>query len=282
MSPHRVLLGDPRDACATIPFAVNAVLTFTKSSIGKKWIVALTGLAMFLFVIGHVTGNLQFFIGPEAINHYGELLRIWPELLWVIRISLLTCLVLHVIFTMLVVIENRKARPQKYACQATVQAKLSTKLMAFSGILLLVFIVFHLAHFTTQSVDPVFQSFKDEKGRHDIYRMLVVGFSNPVMSGAYALAMIFLCSHLSHGAWSWLQTLGLRTKKVSEGVNRGAAILAVVLALGYVSIPAAVLMGCGKGYVAERERVAQAERQISGAGPQVTPGISGSTSPKTH
>lgn len=264
------------------PFAVNAVQNFTKSSIGKKWIVALTGLAMFLFVIGHVTGNLQFFIGPEAINHYGELLRIWPELLWVIRLSLLTCLTLHVVFTMWVVIENRKARPQKYACQATVQAKLSTKLMAFTGILLLAFIVFHLAHFTVQSVDPTYQVFKDEKGRHDIYRMLVVAFSNPAMAIGYAVAMILLCSHLSHGAWSWLQTLGLRTKKVSEDVNRGAQILAVILAIGYISIPASVLMGRGKGYVAERERAAQAARQATDATPRITPEASSSTSPKTN
>jgi succinate dehydrogenase / fumarate reductase cytochrome b subunit len=261
---------------------VNAVLSFIKSSIGKKWIVALTGLAMFIFVIGHVTGNLQFFIGPEAINHYGELLRIWPELLWVIRIGLFTCLVLHVVFTMLVVIENRKARPQKYACQATVQARLSTKLMAFSGILLLLFIIFHLAHFTTHSVDPAFHGFKDEKGRHDVYRMLVVGFSNPLMAGTYALAMIFLCSHLSHGAWSWLQTVGLRSKKVSEDVNRGARILAVVLALGYVSIPVSVLAGVGKGYAAERARAAQAERQVPKAEPQITPGSGDAPSPKPN
>jgi succinate dehydrogenase / fumarate reductase, cytochrome b subunit len=263
-----------------IPIAVNAVQTFTKSSIGKKWIVALTGLVMFIFVIGHVSGNLQFFLGPEAINHYGQLLRIWPELLWVIRLVLLACLILHVVFTMLVVIENRKARPQKYACQTTVQARLSTKLMALSGVLLLVFILFHLAHFTTHSVDRSFDAFKDEKGRHDVYRMLVVAFSNPVMAGSYALAMIFLCSHLSHGAWSWLQTLGLRTKKVSEGVNRGARILALVLAIGYVSIPAAVLMGLGKGYVAERERAAQAARQSPDSNPQITQGRSGSASPE--
>lgn len=283
MPPHRVLHDEPRGTRAqTTSFAVNAVQNFTKSSIGKKWIVALTGLAMFLFVIGHVTGNLQFFLGYEAINHYGQLLRTWPELLWVIRLGLLACLVLHVIFTMLVVIENRKARPQKYACQATVQAKLSTKLMALSGMLLLVFIVFHLAHFTTHQVDRTFDAFKDEKGRHDVYRMLVVAFSNPVMAITYAVAMVFLCSHLAHGAWSWLQTLGLRTKKVSEDVNRGARILAVVLALGYVSIPASVLMGRGKGYVAERERAAQAERQSPDTAPQITPDRPGSTSPKAQ
>lgn len=249
---------------------MSAALNFTKSSIGKKWIVALTGLAMFLFVIGHVTGNLQFFLGPEAINHYGELLRTWPELLWVIRLGLLACLALHVIFTMLVVVENRKARPQKYIFKNSVQSRLSTKLMALSGILLLVFIVFHLAHFTTHSVDTRFTDYVDEKGRHDVYRMLVVAFSNPLMAAGYSLAMIFLCSHLSHGAWSWLQTLGLRTKKVSEDVNQGARILAVVLALAYVSIPISVLAGRGKGYVAERERLAQATRQTLEAQPQLS------------
>jgi succinate dehydrogenase / fumarate reductase cytochrome b subunit len=176
-----------------------------------------------------------------------------------------------VIFTLWVVVENRKARPQKYAKQATVQARLSTKLMAFSGILLLVFIVFHLAHFTTHSVDTAFHGFKDEKGRHDVYRMLVVAFSNPFMAVTYALAMIFLCSHLSHGAWSWLQTLGLRTKKVSEDVNRGARVLALVLALGYVSIPFSVLIGKGKGYVAERERADQAARQAAEPGAVIKP-----------
>lgn len=261
---------------------MNAVQTFTKSSIGKKWIVALTGLAMFLFVIGHVTGNLQFFLGPEAINHYGELLRIWPELLWVVRLGLVACLVLHVIFTMWVVIENRKARPEKYARPATVQARLSTKLMAFSGMLLLAFIIFHLGHFTTHSVDPAFHGFIDEKGRHDVYRMLVVAFSNPAMAIGYGVAMVFLCSHLSHGAWSWLQTLGLRTKKVSEDVNRGARILAVVLAIAYVSIPAAILMGRGKGYAAERARLAQAARQTPEAAPQVTPPSGGTPVPKSN
>jgi succinate dehydrogenase / fumarate reductase cytochrome b subunit len=250
---------------------VSAVLTFSKSSIGKKWIVALTGLVMFLFVIGHLAGNLQFFIGPDAINHYGELLRVWPELLWVIRLVLISCLALHVIFTMMVVIENKKARPQKYACQKTVQAKLSTKLMAVSGILLLAFIIFHLAHFTTQSVHPEYSGFHDEKGRHDVYRMMVIGFSDPITAGGYALAMIFLCSHLSHGAWSWMQTLGLRTKKISEGTNRGARILALVLAVGYISLPASVLIGRGRGYVAERERAEQAVKQTANPQPQVIP-----------
>lgn len=253
------------------PFAVNAVLTFAKSSIGKKWIVAATGLAMFLFVIGHLAGNLQFFIGPDALNNYGQILHTWPELLWIVRIVLITCLVLHVVFTMIVVMENRRARPQKYEKSASVQARASTRFMAVSGVLLLGFIIFHLAHFTVQSVTPDFAGFHDEKGRHDVYRMVVVGFSSWAASIFYMVAMGLLCSHLSHGAWSWLQTIGLRTKKVAEPSTNGARILAVVLALGYISIPLAVLAGRGRGYVVEREHVAQAERQAQNPQPHITP-----------
>jgi succinate dehydrogenase / fumarate reductase cytochrome b subunit len=208
---------------------------------------------MFLFVIGHLLGNLQVFIGPEAINNYGQLLRTSPELLWAIRGFLLLSLVLHVVFTLWLVVENRKARPQKYLKQASVQVKPSTRLMAISGFLLLAFIVFHLLHFTTHDVDPSYHQFFDEKGRHDVFRMVVKGFANPIYSAFYAVAMVFLCSHLSHGAWSWMQTVGLRTRKVAEPSQRGARILALILALGYISIPAAVLFfGFGKGYVAER------------------------------
>jgi succinate dehydrogenase / fumarate reductase cytochrome b subunit len=256
-----------------VPFA------FANSSIGKKWIVALTGLVMFLFVIGHMVGNLQFFLGPEAINNYGQLLRTSPELLWLIRLFLLFSLTLHVVFTLWLVVENRRARPQKYIKQATVQVKPSTRLMAISGMLLLVFIIFHLLHFTAQKIDPSYAGFHDEKGRHDIFRMVVNGFSNPFYSGFYAVAMVFLCSHLSHGAWSWMQTVGLRTKKIADTTSHGARILAVALMAGYLSIPAAVLLaGFGKGYVAERVRAQQSEGQETHQGLQITP-ASGATIP---
>lgn len=229
---------------------------------------------MFLFVVGHLLGNLQVFLGPEAINNYGELLRTSPELLWVIRGGLLAALVLHVVFTLWLVIENRKARPQQYARKASIQAKPSTKLMAITGLLLLGFVIFHLMHFTTHDVEPSYAGFHDEQGRHDVFRMVIVGFQNPFTSGFYALAMIMLCSHLSHGAWSWLQTVGLRTKKL-EGTNRGARVLAVVLALGYLSIPGAVLFAdFGKSYLAERERAEQDVRLLnppSVSGQQIVP-----------
>lgn len=227
---------------------------------------------MFLFVIGHMIGNLQLFLGAEAINNYGALLRTSPELLWVIRLVLLSCLSLHVLFALMLVVENRKARPIGYAKKASVQSKLSTKLMAITGLLLLAFIVFHILHFTTHSVDPSYVGFHDEKGRHDIFRMVIVGFSNPAFAIFYAVAMTMLCSHLSHGAWSWMQTVGLRTKKVAEETNRGAQIIALVLAIGFVSVPATVLLtNFGKDYVAERVRAEQAEKMATSPDQQATP-----------
>lgn len=238
---------------------MNAANNFLQSSIGKKWVVAASGLGMFLFVIGHLAGNLQFFIGPDAINQYGAMLHAWPELLWVVRLGLLACLVAHMVFSFLLLAQNKRARPQGYAVNPRVVKTLSTRFMAVTGLLLLAFIVFHLLHFTSHSVKPEFTAMVDEKGRHDVYRMMVVGFSDPFVVAFYIIAMTMLCFHLTHGAWSWMQTLGLRTKKLSEPSTRGAHIAAVLLAVGFSSLPASVLLGgVGKGYAAERKNAEQA------------------------
>jgi succinate dehydrogenase / fumarate reductase, cytochrome b subunit len=251
---------------------VSSAFAFVQSSIGKKWIVALTGLVMFLFVIGHMIGNLQIFLGPEAINNYGALLRTSPELLWLIRSILLAALVLHVIFSVQVRVESRKAQPTKYAVTKRTASTLSSRMMMLTGLLLLAFIIFHLLHFTAQTVDPSFVGMHDEKGRHDVYRMVIEAFSKPAVSIFYVIAMALLCSHLSHGAWSWLQTLGLRTKKIADGSTRGARILALLLALGYISIPAAVLFAhLGRGYVAERKHAEQVEAAMAPIQPVISP-----------
>lgn len=235
---------------------MSSILAFLKSSIGKKWIVALTGLVMFGFVVGHMIGNLQIFLGPEAINLYGAMLHAWPEALWIVRSVMLTALVLHVVYSLRVRIESKKARPEKYAVTKRVASSFSSRMMAVSGLLLLGFVIFHLAHYTAHTVDPGFAGMHDEKGRHDVYRMLIEGFSNPLVSIFYIVAMVLLCSHLAHGAWSWMQTLGLRPKKIAAGSLLGARVIAIVLAVGYSAIPVAVLAGMGKDYVASR-RAAQ-------------------------
>jgi succinate dehydrogenase / fumarate reductase cytochrome b subunit len=252
---------------------VSSIFTFINSSIGKKWVVALTGLVLFGFVIGHMIGNLQVFLGPEAMNQYGAMLHAWPEALWAVRAVLLAALVLHVIFALRVRIESKKARPEKYAVTQRTAATLSSRSMTLTGLLLLSFIIFHLAHYTARTVDPSFATMQDARGRHDVYRMVIEGFSKPAISIYYMVAMALLCAHLSHGAWSWLQTLGLRTKKTAASSTRGAQVLAVVLALGFSSIPVAVLAGLGRGYVAERRHAEQTAAAMQPQGPVISPKV---------
>ena len=195
------------------------------------------------FVIGHLLGNLQFFAGPHVINEYGTKLRHLPfGGLWVVRIGLLAVAVLHIVTTLMLVKANRAAKGQGYVKKASVQTKIATRLMALSGIILLSYIVFHLLHFTTHTVSPQFANWKDGED-HDVYRMIVAGFSNKAISIFYIVAMVLLAMHLSHGAASLFQTLGLRTKKMACCLGLCAQVFAWVICAGYVSIPVAVMAG---------------------------------------
>jgi succinate dehydrogenase / fumarate reductase cytochrome b subunit len=222
---------------------VNSCCSFFRSSIGKKLLVAVTGIILIAFVIGHLIGNLQFFAGPRVINEYGTKLRHLPfGGLWVVRIGLLVAVLLHIVTTIMLVIENRAAKGQGYVNKGSVQIKIATRLMALSGIILLSYIVFHLMHFTTHNVTPAFANWKDGED-HDVYRMMVAGFSNVGISIFYIVAMVLLAMHLSHGAASLFQTLGLRTKKLACCLGLCAQIFAWVMCAGYVSIPIAVMAG---------------------------------------
>ena len=234
----------------------NSLVSFARSSIGRKWIVALTGLAMVGFLVGHLVGNLQVFLPPEHINKYAAFLKSIGELLWIVRIGLLVAVVLHVVFTLQLAIENRAARPQKYAKRNSVQARISTRTMALSGSYLFCFIVVHLLHFTAQTIHPQYRQWMDEAGRSDVYRMMIVGFSDPIMAGFYIVGMLLLCAHLSHGIGSIPQTLGFRTKSAAAMLSSCGRIVALFLAIGFISIPTAVLFGgLGKKYVDERKTI---------------------------
>ena len=232
---------------------MNPLTRFISSSIGRKWIVALTGLVMVGFLIGHLAGNLQVFLPPEHINKYAEFLKSIAELLWIVRIGLIVAVILHIVFTIKLAIENRAARPQKYEKRNRVQASLAARTMVWSGSYILCFIIVHLLHFTVQTIHPQYRQWLDEAGRSDVYRMMIVGFSDPLMSGFYIVGMILLCTHLSHGIGSVPQTLGFRTKRAAAFLTNGGRVLAVALAVGFISIPSAVLFGgLGKNYVEER------------------------------
>ena len=230
---------------------MNAIASFLTSSIGRKWIVAVTGLVLFGFVVGHMIGNLQIFLGPEPLNRYGAFLQGLGELLWVIRLGLLAMLVAHVFFTIKLRMESRSARGVDYAVTNRRAATLPARLMMLSGLMVLCFIVYHLLHFTVQ-VEAVnmtgtnFVDLHDAKGRHDVYDMMVRGFKVPVISLFYLLGVGLLAMHLQHGIQSLFQTLGLNSAKVRPLLEKGGAAFAWVLFIGYASIPIAVLAGIVK------------------------------------
>lgn len=207
-------------------------------------IVAATGVVLILFVIGHLLGNLQIFLGPDWINGYARHLRDLGPLLWVIRAFLLAIVLIHIYTTIRLAIENRRARPDRYRRKDTIKATLASRTMIMSGLILLAFIVYHLLQFTVRATDPRFATLPaDPLGHYDVYSMMILGFLSPIVSGFYILAMFLLCLHLSHGLSSFFQSLGLNNQKLAPWLAHAGSIFAWLLFIGYTSIPAAVLLG---------------------------------------
>ena len=214
-----------------------------KSSLGKKVVMAVTGLMLLLFVIAHLAGNLQIFLGADWLNGYSEHLEEIPLLLWPARVILLTALVLHIFTAVWLTLENRKARPIPYAAQDTVQASLASRTMIFTGSAVFLFIIYHLLHFTWGITNPEFFGLTDPQGREDIYSMVILSFQSPVTSGVYTLALFILSMHLGHGSCSFLQTLGLTRESMLKRMRKAGTVLGWLIFLGFASIPAASLLG---------------------------------------
>lgn len=211
-----------------------------KSSIGKKFVMAVSGLALFGFVIAHMLANLQIFLGPEPLNAYGEFLKSKPGLLWTARLGLLLMVILHILMSVQLTRENRAARPVGYDKAKPPSASYASRTLFMSGLIIFAFLVYHLMHFTLGLTNPEFIHLEDAQGRHDVYRMSVLGFSQPLVSFFYIFAMGLLCLHLSHGVSSWVQSLGWRSKNW-VGIDRFAKGAALLIFLGNCSIPFAVL-----------------------------------------
>lgn len=223
---------------------MNHISAFTRSSIGKKFIVAATGVVLLGFIIGHLLGNLQIFLGPDWINSYAEHLQSLGPLLWAIRAFLLLNVLLHIWFTIRLAIDNRRARPEAYARKAHVKATFASRYMWLSGLVVLAFIVYHLAHFTLVVADPRLAALKpDALQRHDVYSMMVYGFRNVIVSAFYIVAMFLLMLHLTHGASSFFQSLGWNDKRMTPRLALLGRIFAWLIFIGYTSIPLAVLLG---------------------------------------
>lgn len=223
---------------------MNHISAFYRSSIGKKIIVALTGVILIGFIIGHLLGNLQIFLGPDYINGYAEKLHSLGPFLWIIRGFLLVTVLLHIFFTISLAIDNRRARPETYKKKHHLKATLASRSMVLSGLIVLAFVLFHLAQFTLRVTDPRFHLLKpDHLSRYDVYSMMVYGFQSPIVSGFYILAIFLLALHLSHGASSFFQSLGLNDRKITPRLERMARVFAWLVFAGYVSIPVAILLG---------------------------------------
>jgi succinate dehydrogenase / fumarate reductase cytochrome b subunit len=222
----------------------QVLAAFYRSSIGRKMIVAITGVILMLFVIGHLLGNLQIFLGPRWVNDYAQHLRDLGPLLWLVRIVLLVSVLLHIYFTILLAIENRRARPRAYVRKENVKASFASRHMVVSGLVVLAFIIFHLLHFTGRKFDPHFPLLKNDPLNHyDVYSMMVYGFQNVYISAFYIIGLFLLTLHLTHGASSFFQSLGLNDKKLTPQLAFAARVFAWLLFIGYTAIPVAVLLG---------------------------------------
>lgn len=213
------------------------------SSIGKKLIVAVTGALLVLFIVGHLLGNLQLFLGQEAFNAYAALLHSKPALLWSARLGLIIVFLAHVKTTIELKLQNIAARPYDYLEEATVRAGIASRYMIHTGIIVLIFIILHLLHFTFGLLQPEFAALVDAQGRPDAYSMVVHGFQDITYSGIYLFCMLVLLVHLSHGISSVFQTLGLWHPRYTPLIEHGCLAFSILLALGYAAIPCAVLFG---------------------------------------
>ena len=217
-------------------------VTFVSASIGRKILMAITGAALIGFLIVHMIGNLQIFIGQEQLNKYAETLQSLGTLKWGFRLLMVILAVLHVWEGVVLWLKNRQARPVGYHREDTVQATLSSRTMIYTVLLIFAFVVYHLLHFTMIETNPEYAQLKDSLGRVDVYTMVITGFRNYVIAAAYLVAMFLLAYHLSHAAESFFQTMGWNNDKYLPKLKLLSNLFAIVIFIGYASMPVAVLL----------------------------------------
>jgi len=222
---------------------VGRLTRIVQSSIGSKFILAVTGLLLLGFLIMHLLGNLQILRGPAAINGYSQWLHDHTGLLVTARIVLLAVFVLHVWTAIRLALENRAARPTRYRIKAVIQATFSSRTMVYTGLLVLAYLVYHLLHYTFHTIDTGKMGLVDATGHIDIYSMVVAGFRHPAVSISYIVATLILGLHLWHAIGSMFQTLGW-DHPVFKPIGRALAVgLPVLITIGYIIVPCAIWFG---------------------------------------
>jgi succinate dehydrogenase / fumarate reductase, cytochrome b subunit len=216
----------------------NRAPSFWQSTNGKKVVMAVTGALMFLFIIGHVLGNLQIFEGPAKLNAYGHFLHSIGEVLWIVRIVLIVAIILHITATIQLGLRNKAARPVGYSRKEAINSSYASRTMYWSGPIVLAFIIFHLLQFTAGYIHPGSQFIEG-----DVYHNVVAGFQVWWVSVWYIIAVSLLGFHLRHGLWSMFQSIGYNHPRHTPLLKNAAFVIALLITLGYISIPISVLLG---------------------------------------
>ena len=214
-------------------------LGYFSSTLGKKILMAVTGIILFGFVVGHMLGNLQIYLGAERLNHYAELLQANRPFLWTFRSVMLFCVAVHIVAAVQVWLRNRAARPVKYRVFRPPAVDYAARTMMWSGPIIALFIVYHLLDFTVGSANPNFI-------RGDVYHNVIASFSNPLIAVMYMAANLLLAFHLYHGLWSLFQTFGWDHPRFGWLRRVPAVVFSVLIGAGNISIPLAVLTGVVK------------------------------------
>jgi len=212
------------------------VSRFYESTIGKKAVMAVTGLVLAGFLIVHMLGNLQIFLGSVVMNHYAETLHGNPPLLWTVRTILLISVVLHIWASIQLSMIKREARPVGYVKYRPAHSSWASRTMMLSGPIIALFVVLHLLHLTTGTIHPQFVPLH-------AYENLVTGFAVVPLALVYIAVMIFIGFHLSHGAWSMFQSVGFSHPRYTPLIKKLAAVIAWLLIAGFISVPLSILAG---------------------------------------
>ena len=227
---------------AAVP-TIQRSVGFYEAPIGKKIVMAISGALLFAYVVAHLLGNLQIYSADHGrINRYAALLHDpnTAPLLWGARVVLLVAVVLHIIAAAQLWLLNRAARPVRYVKKDDVPASYAARTMVWSGPIIAAFVVFHVLHLTVGNVLPLQEIAPNQP---DVRANVISGFQQPAVAAAYILAMLLLCLHLFHGVWSMFQSVGVSHPRYTLWLKRLAAVAALLIAVGNISIPVAALAG---------------------------------------
>jgi len=212
------------------------------SSVGRKILMSITGQLLIIFVLIHLVGNSTIFFGPNGINAYAKHLHDLPPLVWAFRAFMLAAVGVHILYGVTLTLENWKANPTVYAVKRQLKATFASENMIWTGALLAAFIIYHLLQFTIKATPDIVEGL-DALNRIDVYRMVVTSFGHALISVTYAVAMVMLFLHLSHGIPSFLQTMGWNSEKTIPFFGTAGKVIAAFLMVAYISIPAIILAG---------------------------------------